>query len=218
MSVGGVLLAAGGGRLLGGVPLVVHAAMALLGSGLVDRLIVVAGQGDDDIRRVLHVRLPGVAPVVVDGAASPHASLHRGLAALDSGIRTVVLHDALRPLAPPQVVTRVVEAVRGGADLAVPVLEVTETVKELDAAGRVARTVPRETLVRVQAPQAARRSTADAAHRACPADADGPAWLGGGRVRAVAVAGSDDAFRLAGPQDLAVAEALLATRSGYSTR
>ena len=46
----------------------------------------------------------------------------------------------------------VVAAVRAGADAAVPVVEVTETVKEVDADGRIVRTVPRDALVQLQYP------------------------------------------------------------------
>ena len=212
MSVAGVLLATDAERLLGGVPLVVHAAAALRKSGVVDQLVVVAPPGEaDQIRRMLGVHLRGGA-AVVDGACSRHACLHRGLSAVDSSTRTVVLHDARRALAPAQLVVRVVEAVHAGADLAVPVLEVTETVKELDPAGRIARTVPRETLVRVQTPQAARREVADAAHRSCPAGQDGACWLAGDGARVVPVEGSDDAFPVVHEHDLALAEAVLAVR------
>ncbi len=73
------------------------------------------------------------------------------------GVEIVVLHDPHRPLAPASLVTAVVAAVRAGADAAVPVVEVTETVKEVDADGRIVRTVPRDELVQLQYPRAVRR-------------------------------------------------------------
>jgi 2-C-methyl-D-erythritol 4-phosphate cytidylyltransferase len=110
----------------------------------------------------------------------------------------VVLHDAHRPLAPPELVARVVAAVRAGADAAVPVVEVTETVKEVDAAGRIVRTVPRETLVQTQTPQAVRAGRL------------GPA--GELPAAAVTVPGTPDAFPVHDPHDLALAAAVLAVR------
>ena len=156
MGVAGVLLAAGRGRrlavdvpkslcLLGGVPLLARAAAALRESGTVDQLVVVAPVGGaDEVRQALDSCVPGHGAAVVDGAESRHGSLHRGLSALDARIETVVVHDACRPLAPADLVMRVVKAVHDGADLAVPVLEVTETVKQLDAAGRIGRASCRE--------------------------------------------------------------------------
>ena len=226
MGVAGVLLAAGRGRrlavdvpkslcLLGGVPLLARAAAALRESGTVDQLVVVAPVGGaDEVRQALDSCVPGHGAAVVDGAESRHGSLHRGLSALDARIETVVVHDACRPLAPADLVMRVVKAVHDGADLAVPVLEVTETVKQLDAAGRIARTVPRETLVRVQTPQAVRRIVLESAHRTCPADLrqDDDGVLAGAGSRVVTVEGHDDAFAVVREHDLAFAEAVLARR------
>lgn len=227
MAVAGVLLAAGFGQRLGlgtpkalclldGVPLLARAAAALRDSGAVDQIVVVGPSGAAaEVRVLLEAYVPGLSAAVVDGAETRHGSLHRGLSALDRRIETVVVHDACRPLAPADLVLRVVKAVYGGADFAVPVIEVTETVKELDSAGRIARTVPREGLVRIQTPQAARRVVLDAAHAGCSAadvanteiDALAPA-----ESRLVTVDGEDDAFPVVRPADLAFAEAVLARR------
>jgi 2-C-methyl-D-erythritol 4-phosphate cytidylyltransferase len=195
-------------RRLGGVPLVVHAARALRASGVVDLLVAVAPPGSvEDVREMLG----DLASAVVAGAPSRHLSLHCGLAVVDPGAGVVVVHDACRPLAPAELATRAVAAVRAGADLAVPVLEVTETVKELDVDGWITRTVPRELLIRVQAPCAVRRDVLDGAHRGCTV-ADEGAWLTGTGIRAVAVEGHDDAFAVLQEPDLDVAAAVLAGR------
>lgn len=227
MPVAGVLLAAGVGRRLGldvpkalclldGVPLLAHAAATLRDSGEVDQLIVVAPTGAAaDVRGVLDRYLPGPAPAVVDGAGTRHGSLHSGLAALDRRFETVVVHDACRPLAPADLVVRVLKAVYGGADVAVPVVEVTETVKELDGAGRIARTVPRESLVRIQTPQAVRRVVLEAAHAGCSGPAvaaDEGGGLAAADARLATVEGEDDAFPVIRPADLGYAEAVLARR------
>lgn len=196
-------------RRLGGVPLLVHAARALCASGVLDSLVVVAPPDRVDEVRDMVVELPAAA--VVAGTGSRHVSLHCGLAGLAPGGGIVVVHDACRPLAPAELAVRAVQAVRAGADLAVPVLEVTETVKELDADGWITRTVPRESLVRVQAPCAARRDVLEAAHRGCPVEDEG-AWLTGAGIRAVAVDGHDDAFAVLQEPDLALAAAVLADR------
>lgn len=226
MGVAGVLLAAGHGRrltadvptslcLLGGVPLLARAATALRASGTVDQLVVVGPPGGaDEVRQVLDAWVPGHGAVVRDGAESRHGSIHSGLSVLDARVETVVVHDACRSLAPAELVVRVVKAVHDGADLALPVLEVTETVKQLDAAGRIAHTVPRETLFRVQTPQAVRRVVLEAAHLGCPADLspDDDGLLARPGARVVTVDGEDDAFAVVRGHDLAFAEAVLARR------
>ena len=196
-------------RRLGGVPLVAHAALALRASGLLRSLTVVAPPGMvEDVLAAL-ADFPDAA--VVAGAASRHGSLHAGLAALDPAAPVVLVHDACRPLAPAGLAVRAVEAVRAGADLAVPVLEMTETVKELDADGWITRTVPRESLVQVQAPCAARTDALAAAHRGCVVEDEG-AWLSGTGIQAVAVDGHDDAFAVLQDADLDLAAAVLAGR------
>lgn len=220
MDVAGLLLAAGDGqppaatppmplRRLGGVPLFVHAARALRASGVLDSLTVVAPPGAVAAVRDALADFPAAA--VVAGDRSRHRSLHTGLATVGAPARIVLVHDACRPLAPPELAVRAVEAVRAGADLAVPVLELVETVKELDADGWITRTVPRETLVRVQAPCAALGEVLAAAHRGCPAT-DENAWLTGAGIRAVAVDGHDDAFAVVQDADLDLAAAVLTGR------
>lgn len=184
MIVSGVVLAWGDGtELLSGSTLIDHAASALRGSGVVVSVVVARGP-------------------------SAHECLHSALPAL-AGSDVVVLHDARRPLAPSSLVGRVVEAVRAGADGAVPVVEVTETVKEVDPAGRIVRTVPRESLRQVQTPQAVRTAVLAAAHRSCrPSDPLIPFGAG-----VVTVPGAPDAFAVSSPYDLELAAAVLAARA-----
>ena len=68
----------------------------------------------------------------------------------------VLLHDACRPLAPAELGTAVVEAVRTGHDVAVPTLPLTDTVKTVDAGGTVTGTADRSTLRVMQTPIAVR--------------------------------------------------------------
>lgn len=112
-----------------------------------------------------------------------------------------MLHDPHRPLAPAFLVTAVVAAVRAGADAAVPVVEVTETVKEVDADGRIVRTVPRDQLVQLQYPRAVRPSALRP---------DGSVAPG---ARTVTVPGAADAFAVRDRLDLELAAAVLAART-----
>jgi 2-C-methyl-D-erythritol 4-phosphate cytidylyltransferase len=63
------------------------------------------------------------------------------------------VHDAARPFAPPDLFTEVVRAVAAGADGAIPVVAMADTVKRLDGL-RVVDTVIRDDLGLAQTPQA----------------------------------------------------------------
>ena len=117
------------------------------------------------------------------------------------GTEVVVLHDPHRPLAPASLASAVVAAVRAGADAALPAVEVTETVKEIDAGGRIVRTVPRDELVQLQYPRAV---------RAAALRPDGSVAPG---ARTVTVPGATDAFPVRDRADLDLAAAVLAARS-----
>lgn len=65
----------------------------------------------------------------------------------------VLVHDAARALTPPQLVMRVVEALRAGHPAVVPALPVPDTIKAVDADGVVLGTPERAGLRAVQTPQ-----------------------------------------------------------------
>lgn len=207
--------------LLAGVPLFVYALRALVAEGVVDQLVIVAPAGRvGEVGGALGTFLPGAAVAVVPGSPSHRhcllCSLHEGLLRVESRVGAVVVHEAARPLVSPAVVSRVVAAVRAGADLAVPVLEVTDTVKETDPAGQVAGTVPRQSLLRLQAPPAVRRTALAAAHDGCDGSGSTALSLAAPGARAVTVPGEDAGFVVRTAADLALAEAVLS--AGRATR
>jgi 2-C-methyl-D-erythritol 4-phosphate cytidylyltransferase/2-C-methyl-D-erythritol 2,4-cyclodiphosphate synthase len=96
---------------------------------------------------------PGVLALAAGGATRADSVL-RGLEAAPAS-RFVLVHDAARPMAPPELVERVIEAARrDGA--ALPALQVPDTIKEVDHEGAVLRTVDRSALCLAQTPQGAR--------------------------------------------------------------
>lgn len=102
---------------------------------------------------------------VVAGGAERSDSVAAGLAALPAACAVVLVHDAARPFVDALLIDRIIAVARGG-DAVVPALAVTDTIKEMDPADptRVARTVPRETLRRVQTPQGFPRRVLEMAH------------------------------------------------------
>jgi 2-C-methyl-D-erythritol 4-phosphate cytidylyltransferase len=82
------------------------------------------------------------------------------------------VHDAARPLTPPDVVTRVLAALADGAQAVVPVLPVVDTTVVVDAAGTVTAAPDRSSLRRVQTPQGFDRAALAAAYAALPDGAE----------------------------------------------
>jgi 2-C-methyl-D-erythritol 4-phosphate cytidylyltransferase len=143
-----------------------------------------------------------LADQVVAGGATRSESVRAGLDAVPSTAEVVVVHDAARPMASPALVRAVVDALADGVDGAIPVLPVSDTVKQVDADGTVVATLDRSALVSVQTPQAFRASSLRAAHAGRPEATDDAAvveqW--GGRV--VTVPGEPDNRKITIADDL----------------
>jgi 2-C-methyl-D-erythritol 4-phosphate cytidylyltransferase len=128
----------------------------------------------DRSRRVAESVCDGVVVVVpaadadheraVAGGETRSASVRAGLGAVPDGADIVCVHDAARPMAGPELYRRVIEAVRGGADGAVPAVPVSDTIKIVDGDGSVVATPDRAALVAVQTPQAFRADMLRKAH------------------------------------------------------
>ena len=223
MTTGCILVAAGRGERLGpgvpkalrrlaGQPLVVHAARAALESGVVD-LLTVAAPGDLLTEVESEVHLLGGPLLIVSGGASRRESVAAALTTLPVDVDVVLVHDAARCLAPPQLFASVAAAVAGGADGIVPVLAVADTVKEVSG-DLVVRTLDRSALRAAQTPQGFRRDVLVRAHTAVGEEVTDDAGLVervGGTVRVVA--GHEDAFKVTRPLDMLLAEAVVARRT-----
>jgi len=144
------------------------------------------------------------ADVVVTGGASRAASVRCGrVECADADI--VIVHDAARPLASPELFQRVVDAVKNGAGAAVPGLAITDTVKRVQRLGdltTVDTTVSREDLVTVQTPQAFRRATLERAHATSSDATDDAALVEAIDEQVVVVEGEEQNLKITSPADL----------------
>jgi len=95
---------------------------------------------------------------VVAGGADRVDSVVAGIAALTAlGLPeeiTVLVHDAARPAASAELMSRVAEALQPGEGV-IPVVLVPDALKKTDASGRVVAPIDRESLRAAQTPQAA---------------------------------------------------------------
>ena len=146
---------------------------------------------------------PG-ANSVVAGGTTRSASVRAGLAAVPDRVEIIVIHDAARPLARSALVTSVIDAVREGADAAVPGIEVTDTIRS-----RAGGVLDRTQLVAVQTPQAFRAGILRRAHEGDPEATDDSALVEAAGGTVVIVEGQPDNFKITTPTDLKIAGLLL---------
>jgi 2-C-methyl-D-erythritol 4-phosphate cytidylyltransferase len=215
----GIVVAAGSGLRLGAdrpkalVPLrgraLVCWAVDTLRDGGVDQLVVAVPAQE---QAAFATVLPREARLVAGGATRT-ASVRAALAAVAQTTDAVLVHDAARPLTPPEVVARVLAALAGGAPAVVPVLPVVDTTVLVDDAGLVVEAVARESLRRVQTPQGFSRAVLAEAYAALPEGrelTDDAAVVRASGVPVGTVDGADRAAKITVPHDLALAELLAA--------
>ncbi len=212
-----IVSAAGSGERLGaGIPkayvelcgrtMLERAVDGLLGSGVIDR-IVVAVPAD---RVAQTTTLLGERAAVVAGGDERHDSVRLALEHVGD-TDFVLVHDAARPLTPADQIRRVVAALADGLRAVIPVLPVVDTIKAVDANGVVLGTPERSGLRAVQTPQGfaadlLRRAYQRAGSIAVTDDASLVESLG---TPVHTVAGDPLAFKVTTPLDLRLARAVL---------
>lgn len=208
----GVRLGPGGPkalRTLRGEPLLLHAVRRVAAAPSVGCVVVAAPPDAIEAVRELLAGVP-VPLHVVGGGASRQASVAAALAAVPDRYDIVLVHDAARALAPPELVERVAAAVRGGHDAVVPALPVVDTIKHVHSSGEVLATLDRSVLRAVQTPQGFRRRVLADAHQAAAEDHTDDAGLAEKLgVPVWTVAGDEAAMKITRPFDLRIAELLL---------
>ena len=158
----------------------------------------------------------------VNGGATRQASVLEGLKALAPQRPDIVLiHDAARPFATPELVGRVVAALEQ-FEGALPVLPVTDTIKRSLDGRQVATTEDRNQLFAAQTPQGFRFGQIFSAHMRAPTtkrqftdDSEIAEWAG---LRVAMVQGDRDNFKITHPEDFALAERLIAGDYAMETR
>ncbi len=198
---------------LGGQTLVERAVAGLLESGVVDHAVVAVPPDRTDQAKLILGGLGGHV-VVVAGGASRVESVRLALAAVSGAEQPefVLVHDAARPLTPPALIVRVVEALRAGHSAVIPALPMPDTVKAVDANGVVLGTLERAGLRAVQTPQGFVTELLLGAYRRAAAGAeftDDAAMVEniGGQVQVVE--GEPPAFKITNRLDFLLAQTIV---------
>ncbi|SHN52999.1 2-C-methyl-D-erythritol 4-phosphate cytidylyltransferase [Desulfitobacterium chlororespirans] len=230
VKLGVIIPAAGQGKRMGasvnkqflplqGRPLLAHTLSLFERSEAVAEIVIVSSKEDRERIGAL-VRTEDFQKVsaIVLGGEERQESVFAGVKALSSLIQRVAVHDGARPLLTCLELNRFfTEAEKfGAAIMAVPV---KDTIKRVDAQGKVLETLPRETLRAVQTPQVFDRSLLEEAHHKARKagylttdDAALIEWLG---HPVQTLPGSLENIKITTPEDLDLAETILAKRLNY---
>jgi 2-C-methyl-D-erythritol 4-phosphate cytidylyltransferase/2-C-methyl-D-erythritol 2,4-cyclodiphosphate synthase len=198
-----------------GKPILRWTLEALLRHPRVVTVQVAIGPEQEELYRAAVAGLPMLPSIV--GGATRQESVRRGLEALATALPDIVLiHDAARPLVSHRLIDDVLAALDGGAECAVPLLAVADTLKRNDAGKWT--TVPRDGLHRAQTPQGFRFTKILRAHRHYSAQVvtDDMALAELAGLHITTVTGEDSNMKVTTPDDFALAEAHLRARLGES--
>ena len=219
-SVGAIIAAAGrsermDGRdklfaVVGGKPLLAHTLSAFHICGRVDRVVLVLSSENMERGRELVAKagFNKVAAVCLGGERRQD-SVRNGLEALAS-CQWVVVHDGARPLVTVELIERGLEAAKE-TGAAIAALPIGDTVKEVEPAGVIGRTLSRGQLWAAQTPQVFRYDILRDAHQRAQGEATDDAALVeklGYQVKVFA--GSPWNIKVTTAADLALVEALVA--------
>lgn len=205
---------------LAGKSLVERSVAAMISSRVVDRIIVLVHpewhEYATELMSAAGFLGDGAVPVsLVTGGEERADSVWQGLQTIPDSDVLVLIHDAARALTPPEMIARVVEAVASGAPAVIPVLPVTDTIKQVTDSV-VVSTPSRSNLRAVQTPQGFDLATLRRANQAYFAqdnpgftatdDASLMEWYG---VTVTCVYGDPLAFKITTPLDYRLAYSLL---------
>ena len=205
---------------IGGRPVLAWTVAALAAHPRVGQVVVAIHPADEGLYQKALGDCGGRLRPPVIGGELRQDSVRAGLEALASDPADhVLIHDAARPFVSPDLIDRVVAALERHAAV-VPGLPVTDTLKVVTE-GRLAGTVDRQSLMRVQTPQgfgfdailAAHRAAAAAGKRDFTDDAGLAEWFG---LEVSMVEGSETNKKLTSAEDLRAADEFLRLQQGQT--
>ncbi len=178
-----VLLAGGVGTRVGldipkqlikiaGRPIMEHTLSVLNGHADVDEIIIMMAPGHlDAVREIVRSGDYEKVSQILEGATTRNDTTLRALAALPDGECNVLLHDAVRPLVSPRIISDCFRALEthNAVDVAIPS---ADTIIEVGSDNSIRDIPPRANLRRGQTPQAFKASVIKAAYERAADDAN----------------------------------------------
>ncbi|HYP02829.1 MAG TPA: 2-C-methyl-D-erythritol 4-phosphate cytidylyltransferase [Pyrinomonadaceae bacterium] len=200
-------------RAVAGVPLIIHTLRQFEECAAIGEIVLVAPVDEANFHiSASPYKLAKLARVVAGGATRTE-SVWRGLQVVDgAGAGVIAVHDGVRPFVTPEEIERTVRAAAesGAAVLCAPV---TDTIKVCED-GRIAHTLPRESLRRALTPQCFRYELLRRVYEKALADGteatdDSALVERFGAQQVAVVEGNTRNIKITRPEDFALAEILL---------
>ncbi|TLY21838.1 MAG: 2-C-methyl-D-erythritol 4-phosphate cytidylyltransferase [Nitrospirae bacterium] len=203
---------------LGGVPMVLHSLRAFDRAPSVDAVILVVPREERQRALTDVIERYSVKKVqkVVAGGETRQQSVHNGLKETGPDVEIVVVHDAVRPFVTEDLIEQSIEAARKGGAVIVAV-PMKDTPKLAGPDRQVQRTLDRDDLWLAQTPQTFRRDLLLEAYEKAAIErlqaTDDAALVERLGHKVGIVAGTWENIKITSPEDLVIAEAILAARA-----
>lgn len=150
------------------VPLYWHSALVMSKSTCIGGIVLVFPENVIDeqtkcIEKLMQEKPLGFPVKTACGGPLRQDSVRFGLKALPASVTHVLIHDAARPFVSPNLIHRLCQSMKEGAEAVVPALPVTDTIKRYNQ-NTIVETLARDTLLAIQTPQGFSRILIESAH------------------------------------------------------
>ncbi len=202
---------------LAGMPILVHTLRGFQNSPFVDEIFLVVPEADIGVvQRDMVVRYDfSKVSLVIAGGNERQDSVNNALRRLRDEHEIILVHDGVRPFVTGALIEQAVAGAKAFGAVAVG-MPVRDTVKALDPAGWVVKTVQREGLWLTQTPQAFRREVILSANEKAEADGfygtDDASLVERMGIPVRIIPGDADNIKVTTPQDLALGEMIFRRR------
>ncbi len=199
---------------LQGIPVLGHTLLAFNQCPDIDHIILVVPNGDVAFcRNQLFSDLKIDTPIaVVGGGKRRQDSALKGILSIDDQSGIVVIHDGVRPLVQPKLISRCIKEadIHGACILGIPL---QDTLKYVDHKKRISKTLAREHMWLAQTPQAFQYKLIRKAHETALRKGfeatDDASLLERMGIPVQIIAGSKHNLKITTEEDLVLADAIL---------
>ncbi len=160
--VSAIIVAAGNSTRMGiqkqflpvfGIPVIARSMMCMQSCCLVSEIIVVARTEEiADIQKLAEAYKITKLSTIVEGGDTRQKSVENGVTVCNAMVKYFLIHDGARPLAPDEMIQRVIRKAFE-TKAAAAAVNVKDTIKRADKQGKVIETPERDSLYSVQTPQ-----------------------------------------------------------------
>lgn len=193
-----------------GKPVLIHTINRFRESIPSAKILLVINRDAEDLWKKICDEHKFVSPAIVYGGNSRLESVGNAIKAIESDEGVVLIHDAVRPLVTHSIITAVIEGTRT-ADGVIPVVPVTDSLREKTGASGKTVSVDRSNFMSVQTPQGFPLRLFREAYgkQLSPALTDDASVMDAAGYEISTVCGDPVNIKITNPLDLAVAQAIM---------